>query len=131
MQNTYGQLIPPARLRDVWDKVKAGLAIMPADDWIAEDVYHEVRSGKAALYMFGDGFLVLQKSETQYSNLPVLHVWLAYNAEGQDVYADGMGLIQHLAAQMGAHKITFGSPRKGWAKRFPLITATYEIPRAG
>lgn len=102
---------------------------MPADDWIPEDVYHEIRSGKAALYMFGDGFLVLQKTETPYTNLPALHVWLAYNADGQDVYAEGMALIRHLAEQMDAARITFGSPRLGWQKRFPLVTATYEIPR--
>lgn len=124
-----GQLIHPQRLRDVWPKVKAGLESMPADDWIPEDVYHEIRSGRAALHMFGDGFLVLQQSHTDYTFLPVLHVWLAYNAAGQDVYAEGMDLIHATAERMNAHKITFGSPRLGWQKRFPLVTATYEIPR--
>lgn len=66
---------------------------------------------------------------TEFSRLPILHIWLAYNAEGQDVYAEGMELIQATAQRMGAHKITFGSPRKGWAKRFTAITTTYEIPR--
>lgn len=103
---------------------------MPAEDWIPEDVYHEIRAGRAALYMFGEGFIVLEKGETRFTNLPTLHVWLAYNADGQDVYAAAIGLIHHLATQMNAHKITFGSPRMGWAKRFPLLSATYEIPRA-
>lgn len=128
MQIPDGQLIPPARLRDVWDTVKAGLAQMPADDWIPEDVYHEIRSGRAALHMFGEGFLVLQQARTDYTHLPVLHVWLAYKADGEDRRDQVESLIRATAAKMGAHKITLGSPRKGWAKRYPLLTATYEIP---
>jgi hypothetical protein len=73
------------------------------------------------------GFLVLQKRSTDYTRLPVLHVWLAYNKGDADIIEAGLGVIRETAARMNALKITFGSPRKGWAKRFPLITSTYEI----
>lgn len=129
MSVPHGRLIHPDRLRDVWPKVRAGLDTMRADDWIAEDVYHEIRSGRAALHMYGDGFIVLQQNLTEFTRLPELHVWLAYNADGQDVYDEAIGLIRATAERMKAHRITFGSPRKGWAKRYPLVSATYEIPK--
>ena len=124
-----GELIHPDRLRDVWPQVKAGLATMPADDWIPEDVYHAIRSGTAALHLFGESFIVFQQDRTEYTRLPVLHIWLAYNAHGQDVIAAGESLIRATAERMGAHRITLSSPRLGWSKRYPLISATYGIPR--
>ena len=39
----------------------------------------------------------------------------------------GVDLLRAAAARGGFTRITFGSSRKGWAKRFPLISATYEI----
>lgn len=124
--------IPPGDLRHVWPEVKAGLDKMPAEDWIAEDVYHAIKSGQASLHIGANpgfaGFLVLEKRITQYSKLPTLHVWLAYNAGDADVFTAGLEMVRATARKVGASKITFGSPRPGWQKRFPLVTATYEIP---
>lgn len=106
---------------------------MPDEDWIAEDVYAEVRFGGAAMHVVteGDqflGFLALQVKEAEFSGKTILHVWLAYNAGSVDVISEGEQLIRDTAKRINASKITFGSPRKGWAKRYPLVTATYEIP---
>jgi hypothetical protein len=38
-------LIHPDNLRAFWPDIRSGLDEMPAEDWIAEDVYHEIRSG--------------------------------------------------------------------------------------
>lgn len=38
-------LIHPDNLRSCWDDVRKGLEAMPAEDWIAEDVYHHIKSG--------------------------------------------------------------------------------------
>lgn len=73
--------------------------------------------------------MVLQAKVTEFSNKPVLHVWLAYNHGDGDVIDAGMRVLQETASRMNAHKITFGSPRKGWAKRFPVVTTHYEIPK--
>ena len=126
-------LIQPKDLRHVWDDVKAGLAEMPESDWIPEDVYHAIKSGQVALHIgvtpegFA-GFMVLKPSQTEFSGKPTLHVWLVYNTAGADMMAAGEQLIRETARKMGAQKITFGSPRKGWAKRYNLVEATYEMP---
>lgn len=128
-----GQLIPPAALRSVWDDVKRGLASMPPDDWIAEDVYHAIRSGESALYVFTEagqfaGFVVLRRLVAEFSGEVSCHVWLAYSESDRDAYQAAEGFIKSSAKHMGAARITFSSPRKGWAKRYPLSSATYEIP---
>lgn len=91
-------LIHPDSLRAHWDNVRKGLDVMPKDDWIAEDVYHEIRSGNAALHVaLGDqgfaGFLVLQRRVTEFTRVPTLHVWLAYNEGDADVIEAGLSVI--------------------------------------
>lgn len=106
---------------------------MPTEDWIPEDVYHAIRSGQSALYVFAEagqfaGFVVLRRLVSEFSGNVDCHVWLAYNASGQETYDAAIALYRAVAKQMGASRITFGSPRPGWAKRFRAVTTTYEIP---
>lgn len=126
-------LINPDDLRAVWPQVRAGLAEMPPDDWIAEDVYHLIRSGDSALYMAlrdgkYDGFLVLRKLVAEFTRLPTLHVWLAHHATADDSREHVDGFLRQAAKNMGAKRITFASSRPGWARRYPLVSASYEIP---
>lgn len=106
---------------------------MPADDWIAEDVYHAIASGDSALYVFTQagqfaGFVVLRRLTTEFSGEVSCHIWLAYSASDADAYQAAESFIKDAAKHMGASRITFSSPRKGWAKRYPLVSCTYEIP---
>ena len=123
-------LIRPADLRRVWAGVRAGLDAMPPEDWIAEDVYHAIKSGESALYVArgGGGFVVFRRLVAEFSGTIDCHVWLAYNAGSVAEYDAALRLYQHVARQMGASRITFESPRQGWAKRFPVVTTTYSIP---
>lgn len=126
-------LIPPADLRRVWPTVREGLALMPAEDWIPEDVYHLIKTGDSALYMgHGDagylGFFVLRRLVGEFDGSVSLHCWLAYNAGDADVFMAAESMVRQIAQQAGASRITFGSPRKGWGKRYPLVTATYSVP---
>lgn len=128
-----GQLIHPAQLRTVWAQVKAGLATMPPADWIAEDVYHAIKSGESALYCFTQdgafaGFVVLRRIVAEFSGDVACHVWLAYSASDADAYTAAESFIKESAKRMGASRITFSSPRFGWAKRYPFVEATYQIP---
>lgn len=128
-----GQLIAPAQLRSVWLDVKRGLESMPAEDWIAEDVYHAIASGDAALYVFREsgtfaGFVVLRRLTAEFSGEIHCHIWLAYSESTRDAYSAAESFIKESAKHMGASRITFSSPRTGWAKRYPLLSATYEIP---
>lgn len=45
----------------------------------------------------------------------------------QDAFTEGLDLIRQMARKAGATRITFGSPRMGWAKKFKLVSATYEV----
>lgn len=125
--------VHPDNLRGIWPQIKAGLDAMPPSDWIAEDVYHAIKSRDSALCAaYGDsgflGFMVLRQMRQEFSCEPYLHIWLVYNVGGADVMAAGQEILRQTAAKMGAKKITFGSPRKGWSKRYPLTEARYEIP---
>lgn len=127
-------LITPDALRSVWPQVRAGLDKMPPEEWIPEDVYHEVKSGRAALHVGRGaqggfrGFVVLRRLVDEFSGRVSCHVWLAFNAGGGEEYGAALSLYREVARRMGADRITFGSPRTGWAKRFRQITTTYEIP---
>lgn len=128
-----GQLIHPNDLRRVWGEVRKGLDTMPDADWIAEDVYHAIKSGDSALYVFTQagqfaGFVVLRRQVAEFSGEVACHIWLAYSASDADAYQAAEGFIKSSAKHMGASRITFCSPRKGWAKRYPLKTSHYEIP---
>lgn len=128
-------LVTPKQLRAWWPNVRASLDAVLAkapEDWIAEDVYHAVKAGSAALYVgVGDagylGCLVLTEREAEFSGEKSCHVWITHSMGDADVFTAGLGLVRAAAKQMGAARITFGSPRLGWAKRFPLVSATYQI----
>ena len=127
------ELIHPASLRSVWPAVRAGLDTLPPEEWIAEDVFHAIKSGDSALYVDRIdgavvGFVVLRRLVDEFSGRVSCHVWIAHNAAGQETYDGALDLYQHVARQMGADRITFASPRPGWAKRYQPITTTYEIP---
>ena len=106
-----------------------------ADDWIAEDVYHAIKSGDAACHLASNdggyaGLLVTTLTRAEFSGTPALHVWIVHNAGDAAVFDAGLALLRRMARQAGAARITFGSTRLGWAKRFPLVTATFEVPLA-
>jgi hypothetical protein len=67
-------------------------------------------------------------TRAEFSGQQSLHVWIAHNAGDADVLEAGISLLRQMANHAGAARITFGSPRKGWAKKFPMIHATYEVP---
>lgn len=132
--------VNPAELRAHWPVISAALdSVIEATspDWIKEDVYHQLASGKAAgrlIYELGQYralFILTQPSE-EFSGERCLHIWIAENAiSGTDESFDyGLSAIKQIAQQLGAPKLTLESPRKGWAKRFKLVSATYEVPLA-
>lgn len=99
-----------------------------SDDWIPEDVYHAIKAGTAACHLSGDGLLITTLTRAEFSGTRALHVWIVHNTGGPDVIDANLPLLRAMAHRAGATKITFGSPRIGWAKRFPLVSATYEVP---
>lgn len=128
-------LVTPVDLRAHWPQIRESLAAVTAkaaDDWIAEDVYHAIKAGHAACHIaLNDqgyaGLLVTTLTRAEFSGTPALHVWIVHNAGTPDVMDAGLPVLKQLAQRAGAARITFGSPRLGWSKRYPLISATYEV----
>lgn len=127
-------LVTPDTLRASWQTIRAALDAVQAkapEDWIAEDVYHAIRSGQVACHLFYQagqyaGLLIVRPERAEFSGAPALHVWIAHST-GDDVFEAGEGLLKETARRMGAISITFGSPRPGWARRYRLVSATYAI----
>jgi hypothetical protein len=127
-------LIQPSGLRDIWPQVLGSLCKVRTKghcDWIAEDVYHAIKAGDAACHvaMTEQGYvgcLITTMTSAEFSNAQALHVWIAHS-EGGDVFEAGLPMLRDMAKRAGVPRITFGSPRPGWAKRFPMINATYEV----
>jgi hypothetical protein len=129
-------LVPPAGVRQAWPLILPSLQAVLAkthDDWIPEDVYHALKSGEAACHLATDhsgfcGVLITTRTTAEFSGETALHVWIAHNTGNADVFAAGLPMLREMARKGGFTRITFGSPRPGWAKRFPLVSATYAIP---
>jgi hypothetical protein len=129
-------LVPSAGVRQAWPLILPSLQAVQAktaDDWIPEDVYHALKSGEAACHLGTDangfcGVLITTRTTAEFSGTPALHVWIVHNAGDADLLEAGMPLLRQMAQKAGFARITFGSPRPGWAKRFPLVSATYAIP---
>lgn len=130
------RLVPPVALRQHWPRIQSSLCAVRAktsNDWIPEDVYHSIKSGESACHLAYDGeryagLLVSKISVAEFSGTRSLFVWIAHNEGDADVIEAGVDMLRDMAGRANASRITFGSPRPGWAKRFPLITATYEVP---
>lgn len=133
-------IVKPAELRAHWPVVSAALdSVIEATspDWIKEDVYHQLANASAICHLvyelgqYRSLFILTQPAE-EFSGQRCLHIWIAENAlSGTDESFDfGLSAIKQIALQLGAPKLTLESPRKGWAKRFKLVSATYEVPLA-
>lgn len=95
-------------------------------------MYHALKSGAAACHIaLNDrgfaGLMITTMSRAEFSGRPSLHVWIAHNEGDADVMEAGTQLLRQMAQHAGVTRITFGSPRPGWAKRYKLVSATYEI----
>ena len=129
------RLIDPVFLHSVWPQVKTSLAAVREKcevPWIDEDVYHAVKSGSSSLHFALSegqfcGLMVTTLNRCEYSGIPELHVWIAHNVGDADVIESGLEMLRNMAFSAGAKRLTFGSPRLGWSKRFKLESATYRI----
>lgn len=114
-------------IRGEWPRIRASLDAVQAkcgEEWIPEDVYLALQTQKAAAYLSDDGLLIVQRLTAEYTGQPYLHVWIAHG----DMTDAALDFLRKQARHIGCTRITFASPRLGWSKRFPLVSATYEVP---
>ncbi|SOY56033.1 hypothetical protein [Cupriavidus taiwanensis] len=130
--------VHPQKLSDHWGKVREGLESLLASvecNWLPEDVYHALKTGKSTLHLCSDagrflGFVVLTP-DTTYDGR-VLHIWAAYSTTGRPMTEAFFPFIRQCAEAIDAKRISFASPRAGWgrvAKRlgFRAKDVTYEF----
>jgi GNAT superfamily N-acetyltransferase len=86
-----------------------------SDGYVTEDVFVFLRNGVATLYVNDGewaGFAILQLLPNYYGKR--LHCWIVQTTSDPKEYMDKLIAI---AKSHGADRITFESPRKGWARR--------------
>lgn len=119
--------VSTAEFRPHWPRVKIGLERILADDklccdWIAEDVYADLRDGQAFLSLVGDeGFIVWQR----YAGTDRRGMLFILACEGTGmlkhypaVYAE----LEDMARKVNTKVIRHISMRKGWERNFWKLT---------
>jgi hypothetical protein len=56
-----------------------------------------------------------------------LHIWISANFGPPSLVAEAVAWVRDQQRQHGFARITFDSPRKGWAKHFRVKKFTYEV----
>jgi hypothetical protein len=114
--------VPADQIRSVWDEVrwfleKVLIECKNCDTWVPEDVYHEIKSGRAHLHVVGQplfGCLVLQVLKDPYIGDTYLHVWIAYS-KTLGAIQRLMPDLEYIARTVGAKRITCHSPFDAFA----------------
>lgn len=123
--------VPSTDIRNVWEKVKDGLKVVRErtnEKWLDEDVYCALKTNNAQLFMFDNGFCILQNIKDEWTNEPTLHIWITYHGTLDDVTDDFHSKLRELAHNIGSKRITFTSPRR-WDRRSgaKIKSINYEI----
>lgn len=130
--------LDPMKLASAWPFVRAGCERVIAktnDRWLPEDVYMELRSGSAFLYMLEHdadevGFIVVRR--VMDPDGPVLFVWILYTEPGLMKESHNWKLVlaevDELARSIGAKRIRHYSSRSGFEElgAFTLKMHIYE-----
>ena len=115
-------MIRQAELRKDWPWAKHLVEAVRAktnEEWLSEDVYVAVATGKAAMYVLDDpqGVLVCYPEKDAWSGDPMLHIWIVYCIGGMEQFIDeAMQLLNKLAGNISAKTMVMHSPRAGWQK---------------
>lgn len=114
-------------VRDGFERAKR----KTGDPCMAEDVYAALMERRAHLYVSysEDGepdFFGVFVPENEWG-IKTLSIWVAANLGGPELLAPAMEWTRGFAKHHGFQKITFTSPRKGWAKHFKVAQIIYEV----
>lgn len=108
----------------MWDHVKPEaqkLLDRFPDEWITEDLYADIRYGKATLFVLNDegikGFFVVEVCTDRHSQNRSLNVWvLCAEHVGESHQTEIIAKLDELKALCHCSRITYGSARMAWAK---------------
>lgn len=114
------QYVPPEGLNKVWEFYRQGILEIISFGgvtFIPEDVYLNLKTGKAALYRVGDdGFFVAEKCIETLSGDPFLNIWLMWFRPGHGLPHKQrlLDFIDGLERSLGCLWTDFGSTREAW-----------------
>lgn len=130
------QKVDPRYLSDVWEWVREGcrrIIRKTNDDWFPEDVYTEIRTGAATLYLIYAnhervGFLVTQIWPGYHAGprLFVRALWGEPHALAP-IENELMLAIANLAKESGCRAIRMNSPRRWDTRGWKLKQYIYEL----
>lgn len=121
------------RVREFWPLIRdrvMELSKLPGEEWLPEDVYHELLLGGTHLFTTAGvrGFIITQVLSNPYSRK--LHVWLASNDDG-DWTPRFFDQLKDIARVNDCGSITFVSNRATWKRALrglrAITTYSYDL----
>ena len=114
--------VQPHEVRTVWNYVRNNLYDIlrkTNEPWIPEDVYASLVNGKAGLWLankdnYTVGFIVACTVNDSF------HIWCA-SGSLQGEIGVWFKMLEDIAKESNAKRITFDSWRKGWVKVAPTL----------
>ena len=115
------EFIPPEQLKTCWGYVRLQLLNIltkSPEDWIPEDVYYELVSGKALLFLaHGEGQRV--GGAVVRPQRGALLAWAVWGDAGNRV--DAMRELRTVAKNLNCKEILFETKRRGWDRVAPKL----------
>lgn len=116
--------VAPEKIRLVWDHVKPEVEKLLTrfpDEWIPEDLYADLRYGKATLFVLTDngikGFFVVEVVTDRHSQNKSLNVWVLCAEHVGEIHQQLLiAKLDELKALCSCARITYGSARMAWAR---------------
>ena len=127
--------IAPQQIGFLWDWIRKGLEVVrgkrPACTWLPEDVYHELMTGQAHLYVIGaeDGFVVVKRCVNTYER--VMFIWAMWATPGSLLphRKQIISELDNLARSAGLDRIRMDTTRDAeWSasKLFVPVSTVFE-----
>lgn len=116
----------PDDLQAHWAFVERGLRVAlarcPGEPWTPDDMLGFLVDESAALYVRGDGFVILEQCVERVSKRKYLNVWVMWFQAGEGRKIRDV-VVAWLDAMRAAHRCEwwqFSSPREGWVGIEPI-----------
>jgi hypothetical protein len=111
--------VPPDLLPAVWGMVLPGVEESLKYDpsgWTPDGTFAALESGRMHLHIAFRGDIYMGFSVSWLNRLPHANVWHVHILYSNDRLLEAFPLLEQAARDAGADEMTWGSPRKGFAK---------------
>lgn len=115
------EFVPPAQLRPVWPTVRRELKNIlkkSPEDWIPEDVYADLREGRALLFQAKDDDRTVGGAVLRPQGVTLL-AWAVWGVAGYR--EEAIRELKTVARNVRCTEILFETKRRGWDKVAPKL----------